>query len=127
MHPFLFLSPASQRQRTNTHTYKQHQDEAPTPASLVPAHTTLDPNVNGIVEIIRCPVPEKGKDGVLDVTFVLQDPGAPLSPPPSTDEGKGEEEGKDVEVERGPPPEPYDLLRVEVPRASRATGYFSYR
>lgn len=87
------------------HTRAIPKGEEAIPAALVPAHTTPDPNVNGNVETVRCPVPDGGKEGLLGVVFLLQDP--PL------------EEG-------GEPPEPYALVRVEVPRATRTAGHFSY-
>lgn len=85
----------------------------------MPAHTTLDPNPNGIVEIVRCPVPDEGKHGLLSVTYLLQDPMA--------EEGEDEKEprnqGEEVLLS---PPVPYEFVRVEIPRATRTAGFFSY-
>lgn len=73
---------------------QKKQDADPIPAPIVPVHTSLDSNANGIVEIIRCPVPDGGKDGILDVVFMLQDPPVPVS---SAREGEdGTEEGEGV-------------------------------
>lgn len=82
----------------------------------MPVHTTLDPNVNAIVEIVRCPVPDGGKKGIIDVVFLLQD-GPTTTPQADTDE----------KAATGPPPEAYDLVRVNVPRETRTAGYFNYR
>ena len=88
-------------------------------AGLVPVHTTLDPNPNGVAEILRCPVADGGKEGELDVTIFLQDP-------PATKKEEEEEEAEaDKTQEEGQ--EKAELLRVVVPRATRTTGYFTYR
>ncbi len=101
---------------------RQHhpQGQPPIPASLVPVHTSLDPNANGIVEIIRCPLPPSAaaqRTGLLDVTYLLQDPPAPAL---------AEVQQQQQEKPSPASPEPYDLLRVAVPRATRTAGFFNY-
>lgn len=100
------------------------QDADPIPAPIVPVHTSLDPNVNGIVEIVRCPVPDGGRDGVLDVVFLLQD--APVVPQPASGGDGKQQQGQKGQGQKGQSPEPYDLVRVNVPRATRTAGYFNY-